>query len=334
MSGRVVAITGASSGVGRATARAFARRGCKVALMARGREALDAAAKEVEALGGAAFVRPLDVADEAQVAAAADEIEREVGPIDVWINDAMVTVLGPVEQLRPDEIRRVTEVNYLGAVHGTMNALRLMRPRDHGMILQVGSALAYRAIPLQAAYCASKFALRGFTDSLRVELMHEGSKIVVTSVHLPAVNTPQFNVCRSRLGRHPMPVPPIYQPEFVADGIVWASERNEREVYLGIGALQAIWGNKLAPSVADRVLAEQGYEGQQTDRLPYDPERPDNLFTPLPGDPGAHGPFDDFDSIRDHEPGLARHRKLLLASALGAGLLTAWGVSKLVRSRY
>jgi short-subunit dehydrogenase len=231
------------------------------------------------------------VADSAAVEAAADAVEREFGPIDIWVNNAMATVFSPAWEVTPDELRRATEVTYLGAAHGTLAALRRMRPRNHGTIVQVGSALAYRAIPLQAPYCAAKHALRGYTDAVRCELLHEGSKVHLTMVHLPALNTPQFSWGRTRLPNHPQPVPPIFQPEVAADAIVWAAYHRRREVFVGWPTVKAVFGNKLAPRYADRKLAEMGYEAQQTQE-PLPPGRPDNLFEPAPGDYGAHGVFD------------------------------------------
>jgi NAD(P)-dependent dehydrogenase (short-subunit alcohol dehydrogenase family) len=287
----VVVITGASAGVGRATAANFARRGARIGLLARGRSRLEAAKAEVESLGGHAIALPTDVADSAAVEAAADAVEREFGPIDIWVNNAMATVFSPAWEVTPDELRRATEVTYLGAAHGTLAALRRMRPRNHGTIVQVGSALAYRAIPLQAPYCAAKHALRGYTDAVRCELLHEGSKVHLTMVHLPALNTPQFSWGRTRLPNHPQPVPPIFQPEVAADAIVWAAYHRRREVFVGWPTVKAVFGNKLAPRYADRKLAEMGYEAQQTQE-PLPPGRPDNLFEPAPGDYGAHGVFD------------------------------------------
>lgn len=287
----VVVITGASAGVGRATAANFARRGARIGLLARGRSRLEAAKAEVESLGGRAIALPTDVADSAAVEAAADAVEREFGPIDIWVNNAMATVFSPAWEVTPDELRRATEVTYLGAAHGTLAALRRMRPRNHGTIVQVGSALAYRAIPLQAPYCAAKHALRGYTDAVRCELLHEGSKVHLTMVHLPALNTPQFSWGRTRLPNHPQPVPPIFQPEVAADAIVWAAYHRRREVFVGWPTVKAVFGNKLAPRYADRKLAEMGYEAQQTQE-PLPPGRPDNLFEPAPGDYGAHGVFD------------------------------------------
>jgi NAD(P)-dependent dehydrogenase (short-subunit alcohol dehydrogenase family) len=287
----VVVITGASSGVGRATARAFAAKGARLGLLARGRDGLAAAREEAEALGSPAVAVPTDVADPDAVEAAAGEIEGELGPPDVWVNNAMLSVFSPVKELEPDEVRRVTEVTYLGTVHGTLAALRRMLPRNRGMIVQVGSALAYRAIPLQAAYCGAKHAIQGFTESLRCELLHDRSNVSVTMVQLPALNTPQFDVVRSRLPRRAKPVPPIFQPELAAEAVVWAADHPRREVAVGGSTLKALLADKLAPAFADHYLARTGYEHQQTHE-PADRGRPDNLDVPLPGDRGAHGRFD------------------------------------------
>jgi NAD(P)-dependent dehydrogenase (short-subunit alcohol dehydrogenase family) len=287
---QIVVVTGASAGVGRAAVRAFAARGADIGLLARGSEGLEAARREVEAAGRRAIVVPTDVADAAAVEAAAERVERELGPIDVWVNNAMVSVFSPVRQLQPDEVKRVTEVTYLGVVYGTMAALRRMRPRDRGAIVQVGSALAYRGIPLQAAYCGAKHAIQGFTESLRCELLHDGSRVHVSMVQLPAMNTPQFDWVKSRLPRRPQPVPPIYEPEVAADAIVWAAAHRRREISVGGSTAVAIWGNKFASTLGDRYLARTGFDAQQTDE-PADPERPDNLWHPLPGDRGAHGRF-------------------------------------------
>src|SRR5688500_15247779 len=276
----VVVITGASAGVGRATARAFARRGDAVALLARGREALDATAKEVDTVGGTPLVLPLDVADAEAVDAAAAHVEAELGPIDVWVNNAMVSVFSPVAELTADEVRRVTEVTYLGYVHGTLAALARMRSRDRGTIVQVGSALAHRAIPLQAAYCGAKHAIEGFSEALRCELLHDRSGVRVTQVHLPAVNTPQFGWVRSRLPRSPQPVPPIFQPEVAAHAIVWVSEHAPRELKVGWPTVRAVYLNRFVPGLLDRYLAAKGYEGQQTDELAE--ARRNNLFEPVP----------------------------------------------------
>jgi NADP-dependent 3-hydroxy acid dehydrogenase YdfG len=286
-----VVVTGASAGVGRATAVAFAKRGWKVALIARGLDGLNGARREVESAGSEAIVLPLDVADSKAVFAAADRIAAEWGKIDVWVNDAMATIFSPVHKIEPDEFRRVTEVTYLGQVYGTMAALKHMRRRNHGTIVQVGSALSYRAIPLQSAYCGAKFAIRGFTDALRSELEHEGSRVRLCMVQLPAVNTPQFDWARNRMPKRLQPVPPIYQPEAIAREIVRAARDAPRELWIGHSALKAIIGTMLLPRLGDRILANEGYDGQMTAE-PARPDRPDNLFEPVAGDPGAHGRFD------------------------------------------
>jgi NAD(P)-dependent dehydrogenase (short-subunit alcohol dehydrogenase family) len=318
----VVAITGASAGVGRATARAFAREGADVGLIARGHERLESAKHEVEEMGRLAAVAEADVADADQVEAAAQRIEDDLGPIDVWINNAMATVFAPVRDTTPEEFRRATEVTYLGSVWGTMAALRLMRPRDRGVIVQVGSALAYRGIPLQAAYCGGKHALQGFLESLRSELLHEGSHVHLTMVQLPALNTPQFTWSRAKLPRSPQPVPPIFQPEVAADAIVWAASHPRRELMVGWPTVKAIFGNAVLPGVADRYLARTGYDAQQTDE-PVDPDRKDNLFEPVPGDQAAHGPFDERSLSRSVQLALAKRRIPLLAGAAAlAGAIT------------
>jgi NAD(P)-dependent dehydrogenase (short-subunit alcohol dehydrogenase family) len=287
---KVVVVTGASGGIGRATAQAFAAQGARVALLARGERGLEGVRREVEAAGAEALVLPTDVADPEQVERAASEIERLWGRIDVWVNNAMVTVFGPVEKLDPHDLKRATEVTYLGAAYGTMAALKHMRKRNSGVIVQVGSALAYRAIPLQAAYCAAKHALRGFTDAVRSELMHERSAIHITSVHLSAFNTPQFDWAKTLMRERAEPVPPIFQPELAAEAIVWASKHRRREVYVGWPAVKAVLANKIVPGVLDRILAKEGYSGQ----LAEEPERrvSDNLYTPCDTNPGAHGRFD------------------------------------------
>jgi NAD(P)-dependent dehydrogenase (short-subunit alcohol dehydrogenase family) len=311
----VVVITGASAGVGRACARAFARRGADVALLARGPEGLAAAAAEAEAFGVRALPLATEVADHAQVEAAADAAERELGPIDVWVNNAMLSVFSPVKELEPEEVRRVTEVTYLGYVHGTLAALRRMLPRDDGVIVQVGSALAYRAIPLQAAYCAAKHAIEGFTESLRCELKHDGSDVRVTIVQLPALNTPHFSVVRSRLPRHPKPVPPIFEPELAADAVVWAAEHPRREVVVGFSTLRALLANKIAPGLLDAYLGRSGYDSQQTE-APVARDRPDNLWEPVPGDRGARGIFGNEARRRSLQFWGTRHRVALAATAL------------------
>lgn len=316
---QVVVITGASAGVGRATARRFARAGARLALLARGRDGLDAARREAEAAGTRALVLPVDVADPDQVEGAAAVVEQELGPIDIWVNNAMVSVFSPVHETPAEEIRRVTEVTYLGSVHGVLAALRRMRPRDRGTIVQVGSALAYRSIPLQAAYCGAKHAIRGFLDTLRSELIHDGSHVRVTMVQLPALNTPQFDWVRSRLPRRAQPVPPIFQPEVAAEGIYYAAQHPRREIRVGWPTVKAVLGNKVFPGLLDHYLARTGYEWQQTDE-PEDPERPDNLWQPLPGDAGAHGRFDGRSRERSLQLMGTTHRGVL---ALGAGLAGA-----------
>jgi short-subunit dehydrogenase len=317
-----VVITGASSGVGRACARAFAGRGAWVGLIARGRDGLEAAQREAEELGVRALVFPLDVADAEAVEAAAAAIEAQLGPIDVWVNNAMLSVFSPVAELSADEVRRVTEVTYLGYVHGTLSALRRMRPRNDGVIVQVGSALAYRAIPLQAAYCAAKHAIEGFTESLRCELLHERSNVHVTMVQLPALNTPHFSVVRTRLPRQPKPVSPIFQPELAARAIVFAAEHPRREIWVAGSTVRALLGNKVAPGLLDRYLARNGYQAQQTEQ-PAAPNRRDNLADPLPADRGAHGSFDREARPRSLQFLALTHRGLLGAGAFAAAAATA-----------
>ncbi|MFC7359833.1 SDR family oxidoreductase [Nocardioides astragali] len=287
-----VVVTGASAGVGRAVVRAFAERGADVALLARGRDGLESAAREVEALGRRALVIRADVADADAVEAAAATTEAQLGPIDVWINNAMVSVFSPVQDLTAAEVRRVTEVSYLGYVHGTLSALRRMRPRDRGTIVQVGSALAHRAIPLQAPYCGAKHAIEGFTESLRCELLHDHTRVRVTMVQLPAINTPQFSWVRSRLPGHPQPVPPIYQPEVAAEAVLWAAKHAPKELKVGRSTVFALTANRISAGLIDHYLAHTGYDGQQLAE-PVDPGRRDNLWDPGAGDPGAHGRFDD-----------------------------------------
>jgi NAD(P)-dependent dehydrogenase (short-subunit alcohol dehydrogenase family) len=291
MAGDVVVVTGASAGVGRATAVAFARKGARVGLLARGADGLEGARRDVEAAGGQALITAADVADPEQVEGAAAAVEDAFGPIAVWVNNAMATIFSPLVEITAAEYKRATEVTYLGYVWGTMAALRRMLPRDRGVIVQVGSALAYRGIPLQAPYCGAKHAIQGFTESLRCELLHDGSNVRVTMVQLPALNTPQFDWGRSRLPRKPQPVPPIYQPELAAEAIVWSAQDPPREVSVGGPTVIAILGDKVAPGLGDRYLARSAYESQQTDE-PDGDDRPDNLFEPVHGDHGAHGRFD------------------------------------------
>lgn len=326
---RTVVITGASGGIGRAAARAFGSRGDRVALLARGAAGLAAAAQEVHKAGGQAIQVITDVADPDQVDAAATEVEETFGPIDVWVNDAFSSVFAPFATITPEEFRRVTEVTYLGFVYGTMAALARMRPRDAGTIIQVGSALGVRSIPLQSAYCGAKHAINGFTESLRVELRHEGSNVHVTVVQMPAVNTPQFSWVRSRLPRRPQPVPPIYQPEIAAKAITFAADHPTRKEYwVGLSTAATILGQRLMPSVLDRYLARTGYDSQQTDE-PADDERPDNLFSPLDGDAGtdhgAHGVFDDRSHRHSPQQWLRQHAAPVGATAAGAVAMAAAG---------
>ncbi|HEX4036444.1 MAG TPA: SDR family oxidoreductase [Acidobacteriaceae bacterium] len=315
----VVVITGASAGAGRASVREFARHGAHIGLIARGTDGLEAAAREVEALGGKALVLSLDVADAAAVEAAADRVERELGPIDIWVNDAMTSVFAPIKETTADEFRRVTEVTYLGYVYGTLAALKYMLPRDRGTIVHVGSALAYRSIPLQAAYCASKHAILGFFAALRTELLHDKSNVRTTMVQMPALNTPQFGWVRSKLPRKAQPVPPIFQPEVAARAIYHAAHHpGRREYFVGGSTVKAIFGNKLAPSFADHVLARDGYDSQQYDGA-RDPNRPDNLYHSVPGDHGAHGSFDDRAKDRSWEFRAEAHARTV-ATALTIGL--------------
>lgn len=320
---RVVVITGASAGVGRATVRRFARDGASIALIARGRDRLEAAAREVEEAGGRALVIPADVADADAVEAAAGRAEEELGPIDVWINNAMTSVFSPAHEVEPEEYRRVTEVNYLGFVYGTLAALRRMRPRDRGVIIQVGSALAFRGIPLQAAYCASKHAIQGFTESVRTELIHENSNVHLGLVHMPALNTPQFDWVRSRLDRKPQPVPPIYQPEVAADAIHWAASNRRRTLYVGVPTVLTVLGERAAPHLLDHYLAASGVDSQQTDR-PEDPDRPDNLFEPVPGDYAAHGRFDDRSRSISPQLWASKNRRWLAVAGGAAAALAGY----------
>lgn len=331
---QVVVITGASAGVGRATAIAFARRGARLGLLARGHAGLEAARRDVVEAGGEAIALPTDVSDPDQVEAAASRVEAAFGPLDVWVNNAMVSVFSPIQEMTAADFKRVTEVTYLGYVHGTLSALKRMRPRDAGVIVQVGSALAYRSIPLQSAYCAAKHAIVGFTDSLRSELLHDRSRVRVTAVHLPALNTPQFDWVLNRLPRKAQPVPPIFQPEVAARAIVWASAHERREVYVGGSTLQAILGQKVIPGLLDRYLARVGYEKQQTDG-PEAPDRPDNLRSPVDQgrDFGAHGRFDARATDRSPALWLSEHRRLVAAAGLGVASLAIAAASRNGRRR-
>ena len=319
--GEVVVITGASAGLGRAIAQRFADAGARIGLIARGRERLEAARADVEARGGRALVIQADVADAAAIAGAADEVERDLGPIDIWVNNAMASVFSPVKEMKASEYRRVTEVTYLGYVHGTLAALERMRPRDRGVIIQVGSALAHRSIPLQSAYCAAKHAVMGFHESLLSELLHDRSHVRVTMVQMPAMNTPQFDWVKSRLPNKAEPVPPIFQPEVGAEAIFYAAHHDVgRELLVGWPTVKAVFANKIAPAYIDRRLAAEGYEAQQTGE-PADLTRPNNLFEPAPGNWGAHGRFDSRSKSLSPELWLRLNRDwLLLGGAVVVGL--------------
>jgi len=315
----VVVITGASAGLGRAIAREFGRRRASIGLLARGKDGLEAAKREIESLGGRALVLSTDVADADAVETAAASVEEEFGPIDVWVNNAMASVFSPVKEMEPKEYKRVTEVTYLGVVYGTLAALKRMLPRNRGTIVQVGSALAYRSIPLQSAYCAAKHAIAGFTDSLRCELIHDESAIRVTMVHMPALNTPQFGWVKSRLKHKAQPVPPIFQPEVAAEAIYFAAHNPRREFYVGLPSVEAIVANKIAPGLLDHYLARTGYDSQQHDGA-EDPNRPDNLWQPVPGDHGAHGAFDARASDWSPQLWTSEHRGWIAAAVIVLGM--------------
>jgi NAD(P)-dependent dehydrogenase (short-subunit alcohol dehydrogenase family) len=313
----VVVITGASAGVGRAVAKEFARHGWRVALLARGAAGLDGARADVERAGGEALVLSADVAEEEQVEAAAAAVEACWGGIDVWVNNAMATIFSDALAIPPADFRRATEVTYLGAVWGTLAALRRMKPRDRGVIVQIGSALAYRSIPLQAPYCGAKAALRGFTDSLRCELAHDRSRVHLAMVHLSAFNTPQFEWGRTTLHRQPRPMGKIFQPELAARAIFWAATHRRRELWVGWPAVQAILGTRIVPGFLDRLLGERAVEGQQTSE-PLPQRRPDNLWKPVPGDWGPHGRFDALAVERSLQYWLTTHRGAMAAAAVAA----------------
>ena len=324
----MVVVTGAGSGIGRAIARRFGADGDRVALLARGEDSLRGAAREVEEAGGQALAIPTDVSDPEAVEAAAERVEAELGPIDVWVNDAMTTVFAFFDEIEPEEYRRATDVTYHGTVWGTKAALKRMMPRDSGSIVLVGSAMAYQGIPLQAPYCGAKHAIKGFFDSVRTELRHKGSKVHLTMVQLPGVNTPQFDHCRSKMPKHPKPVPPIYQPEVAAGAAHWAAHHRRRQVYVGVPTVYTVLGSKFAPWLAERYLAKTAVSEQQMEDQDPDPaNREGNLMEPPVEDPGAHGRFDEQAHSRSIQWWLSRHRAALAAGAVltagAAGLRAA-----------
>jgi NAD(P)-dependent dehydrogenase (short-subunit alcohol dehydrogenase family) len=326
MDKKIAVVTGASAGVGRATAIEFGKHGWRVALLARGVDGLEGARKDVECVGGEAMVVVTDVADHEQVEAAAARVEREWGPIDVWVNDAMATIFCETLSIAPQDFQHATEVTYLGTVWGTMAALRRMKPRNRGAIVQIGSALAYRSIPLQAPYCGAKSAIRGFTDSLRSELIHDKSRVHLTMVQLSAFNTPQFDWGRTCMANQPKPLGKIFQPEVAARGVYWAATHRRRELWIGLPAVEAILGTRVIPGFLDRKLAFEAYDGQQSDQ-PIGPARRDNLYQPVAGDHGAHGRFDSKAIGWSAQLWLTTHRWVMVAVAivllLAAGLLLA-----------
>ncbi|HEX6712031.1 MAG TPA: SDR family oxidoreductase [Thermoleophilaceae bacterium] len=328
--GEVVVVTGATSGIGRAIVQRFAWDGAAIGLVGRGRDGLAAARQEVEDVGGRALELPCDIADWDAVESAALAVEEAFGPIDIWVNNAMTTVFAPFKEIEPDEFKRATEVTYLGAVWGTKAALDRMLPRDRGAIVLVGSALAYRGIPLQAPYCGAKHAEKGFFESLRTELRHDKSNVHVSMVQLPGHNTPQFLHCRSKMPKVPQPMPPYYQPEVAANAVHWAAHNRRRELYVGFPTLKTIVGNKVAPWLVERVLAKQAFSGQQSDK-PADPERKDNLMAPVPGDAGAHGPYDGKARTSSVLTEVSKRRGVVGAAA-GATLILAGALGMVRRS--
>jgi len=321
----VVVVTGSSAGLGRAIAREFGKHGASVGLISRNADRLNTAKEEIESSGGRALPLPLDVADAQAIENAAQRVEEEFGPIDIWVNNAMVSVFSPVEEMQPEEYKRVTEVTYLGVVYGTLAALKRMRQRDRGTIVQVGSALAYRSIPLQSAYCAAKHAIAGFTDSLRCELVHQQSRVHVCMVQMPALNTPQFGWVKSRLPHKAQPVPPIFQPEVGARAVYWAAHNRRRELFVGSSTLAAIVGQKFIPGLLDEYLGRSGYRSQQHDGK-QDPNAPNNLWESVPGDVAAHGAFDDRAHPHSLELWADTHRSLIW-TALGAAPVIATGIA-------
>jgi NAD(P)-dependent dehydrogenase (short-subunit alcohol dehydrogenase family) len=331
----VVVITGASGGVGRATAQAFGRRGASVCLVARGQAGLEGAKRDVERLGGRAIIVAGDSADPETHERAAQQAEDAFGPIDIWVNTAFATVFGPFTDVSPEEYERVTSVTYLGYVYGTRAALRRMQPRDRGKIVQVGSALAYRGIPLQTAYCGAKHAIQGFTESLRAELIHNHSDVHLTMVQLPAVNTPQFTWGRNKMPRKAQPVPPIYQPEVVAEAIYWAAHHKKRQLYIGGSTLTVIMGNKFFANLGDWYLGRTGYNSQMRDEK-RNPNQPDNLFQPVDTtqDYGSHGAFDQRSINRSYEVWAAEHKGIIATALAGiAGVAVAGSLVALRRGR-
>ncbi|MEA2158956.1 MAG: hypothetical protein QOD66_1336 [Solirubrobacteraceae bacterium] len=327
----VVVVTGASAGIGRAVALEFARHGAAVGLIARGRAGLESAASEIASLGGVAYAHSADVSDFDALSEAAEAIEKVLGPIDIWVNNAMTTVFSFFDDIAPDEYERATRVTYLGTVWGTKIALNKMAPRDRGTIVQVGSALAYRGIPLQAPYCGAKHAVKGMFESLRCELRNKGSQVHLTMVQLPGLNTPQFDHCLSKMPNHPQPVKPIFQPEVAARSIYWAAHHRRRELYVGFPTVYTIIGNKLAPWVAERYLAAKAVKGQQNDQ-PFDGAKTANLFEPVDSDhdDGAHGIFDSQAKPRSPQAWLSRHR---LGTGIGGAAALAAGAAAALRRR-
>ncbi len=319
----VVVITGATAGIGRAAARAFAQQGAHIALLARDQQGLDDTHAEIEKLGGKALSISVDVADAAQVEAAAESVEREFGPIDIWVNNAIVQIFAPLKEISAADFKRVTEVNYLGTVYGTMAALKRMQPRDKGVIVQIGSEVSYRSTPLLSAYCGSKFAVRGFTDSLRSELLHDNSKVRITMLHFPGINTPEFDWGKTTLAHRPKPAFPIYQPEVAARAIVWAAHHPRREMYVSLPAALMIWSSKLMPSLLDRFLGRFGYDLQQAKDTPISPNRPDNLWQPIAGRHVVHGSYSEQALKTSLSSWLNMHRGWLAVA--GAGVVgLAW----------
>lgn len=321
---KTVVVTGGTAGIGRATVREFARHGCNVAVLARGQDGLDGARRDIEELGGKALAIPTDVSDWKAVEAAADQIERELGSIDIWVNNAFAGIFSRFMDVTPDEYERVTKVTYLGQVNGTRAALKRMLPRDRGKVVLVGSALAYRGIPLQSAYCGSKHAIQGFIDSIRCELLHEKSNVTITMVQLPGVNTPQFDWIRAKLPGQPRPVGKVYQPEVAARAIYAAAHDTRKEMLVGLPTVEAVWGNKVASSLLDDYLAATGFKSQQRPER-VSPDRKDNLFEPVAGDHGARGSFSDEAVDSSAELWISEHKKQLGLAALGAAAIAGAG---------